>query len=90
MKAFVLALTVFAALGPLDRDEARAQSPRNKPGSANTGNPLMPNLGVPYTDMQMARSMLYRGTGNRNRGRNRHRHRPAHNAYRGAGRLAPF
>ncbi len=87
MKLLVLALTVFAALGPFERGEARAQAPRNNPGSAN---PLMPNLGVPYTNMQMARSMLYRGNGNRNRNRSRNRHRPAVPARHGAVRAAPF
>ena len=85
MKSLLLALTAFAAFGLYEPGEARAQAP----------NPLMPNLGVPYTNMQAARSMLYRG--NRNRGRNRRRpgtnaNRPViiNNYYRGAGPSAPF
>lgn len=95
MRSLLLALSAFAALGlSVDTHEARAQAPRTNNKNTNTNiNPLMPNLGVPYTDMRAARSMLYRG----NRGRYRSRRSAAgsrpliiNNFYGGAPGAGPY
>ena len=74
MKSLLITLATFTLVGLFDLDSAQAQSPRNN--NANNYNPLMPNLGVPYTNMNMARSMIYRGN---NRGRSRNRGRSSYN-----------
>ena len=98
MKTLLLTLTAFTFFGLFDLDSAQAQNPRNANRNNNNNNaannnynPLMPNLGVPYTNMNMARSMIYRG--NRGRSRNRGRssnNRSMNNFYNGGGALAPF
>ena len=50
----------------------------------------MPNLGVPYTNMQMARSMLSRGNRGRNRRRPANNRSMMNNLYRGVGSRSRF
>jgi hypothetical protein len=93
MKSLLLALAASTVFGLFDPDPALAQNPRNVNGNNGTNyNPLMPNLGVPYTNMNLARSMIYRN----NRGRSRYRGRSSVNRpviinnYYGGGPSAPF
>ncbi len=95
MKSLLITLATFTLVGLFDLDTAQAQNPRNNRANAsasNNYNPLMPNLGVPYTNMNMARSMIYRGN---NRGRSRNRGRSSYNGsmnnfFNNGGSYAPF